>query len=344
MVAVTLSDVARRLQLSVATVSRALKPTTAHLISEPVRRRIQTVATQMGLASYAGGRPPSDRTYTLGVVITTDFHSHFYSDRLSKIVEGIHRTLKKYPRYGCKLVLISPGKSLSELDRYIAGSTVDGLLMSSQCDLSVDELYDLAERVQTLSHRPVAAMNLPLRKEKEITVVTFDNRKAAEKAVSHLIRKGRRHLGLLYADNNAEDIRERIEGFKQALERHRLPLHRNAMVPGDFSVASGERAGRDLLTLYPRCDAIFCVNDEMAIGALSAIRRAGKKCPQDIAVMGFDGLASGALTLPPLSTVAQPLAEMAAVASQVLIDRIERKQSIGKPITLPATLVLRNSA
>jgi len=341
---VKLTDIARRFGLSVSTISRALNPTTAHLISEPVRLNIQNLAAKMGYESNLRTRRSMDtRSYTLGVVLATAFHSLFFSDHLTRIFEGIYAVLQKEKRYGCKLVLLPRERSLSEIDRYILSSQVDGLLISTQCDYSVDELYRLAEHLQSVSKRPVVAMNLPLKKGSRISTVSYDNRDAARRAVMHLLKRGRRHIGLVYADNNAEDVRERIEGFKQALSAHGVPLRQKLMACGDFSTSGGHRATREILKRKIPCDALFCVNDEMAIGALSAIRVSGKRCPEDIAVMGFDGLAVGEIVHPSLSTMAQPATEMAALATKLLIDRIEGKRRIASTTMLSAKLILRDS-
>jgi len=345
MIPITLRDIAGQLHFSVATVSRALNPTTAHLISEPVRLTIQNAARKMGYQSDVMiKRSMEGRSYTLGVAIATAFHSHFFSDHLTKIFEGIYAVLQKKKRYGCKLVLLPREKSLSEIDRYVLSSQVDGLLISTQCDFSVHELYQLAEHLQERSKRPVVAINLPFKKNSSINVVSYDNREAARRAVGHLLKRGPRQIGLIYADNNSEDVRERIEGFKLALSARGIALRPGLMARGDFSTPGGYKAACEILKRKLECDALFCVNDEMALGALVAIRDAGKKCPQDIAVMGFDGLAAGELTYPRLTTMAQPATEMAAVATTLLIDRIEGKQRIPTTTRLDARLLLRDSA
>jgi DNA-binding LacI/PurR family transcriptional regulator len=345
MAMIRLCDIAVRLRLSVATVSRALNPTTAHLISLPVRLEVQNTAARLGYIPNRSAQQLSQgRSYTLGVVLATAFQSNFFSDHLSKVLEGIYAVLGSEKRYGCKLVVLPREKSLSEMDRHLLSSQLDGLLMSTQCDYSVPELYTLAERIQIRSGRPVVALNLPIRRDCRISTVSFDNRKAARMGVDYLLEHGRRRLGLVYADNNAEDVRERIEGFKAALAAAGMALREGLIARGDFSTRGGRTAATEILRRNKSCDALFCVNDEMAIGALAAVQDTQRRCPEEVAVLGFDGLAAGDLVQPRLTTVAQPATEMAQTATQLLIDHIEGRRRVPQSVLVPAKLVRRQSA
>jgi len=345
MPSVKLVDIAQHLRLSISTVSRALNPTTAHLISEPVRLRIQMAAAKLGyVANHAARQLVHGKSYTVGVVLATAFDSLFFSDHLTKVLEGLYSVLRHEKRYGCKLVLLPREKSLSEMDRYAVSSQVDGLLIATQCDYSAEELYRVGEMLQIRSKRPVVALNLPAKERTRIRVVTYDNRESARMAVDHLLKQGRRHIGLIYADNNSEDARERVEGYKKAHADHGLPIEQVHLARGEFSIESGRQAALEILKRSRDCDALFCINDEMAIGALTAIQEIGKKCPGDVAVMGFDGIEAGIITTPKLSTIAQPTTEMARTAMRLLIDCIEGKKRLPKSITIPPKLILRDSA
>src|SRR5262245_52339597 len=128
---VTLADMAQKLGLSVSTVSRALNPRTARLISVPVRTRIQTFAARSGyLPNRTAQELVRGRSQSIGVVVSTEFNSLFFNDHLAKSLAGLYAALRDHGEYGCKLVVLPRGQSLSEIDQLILQTRVDGLLIS----------------------------------------------------------------------------------------------------------------------------------------------------------------------------------------------------------------------
>jgi LacI family transcriptional regulator len=163
-------------------------------------------------------------------------------------------------------------------------------------------------------------------------------------AVEHLIHIGHRRIATITGPLNMLSGEDRLAGYRQALEAHRLPLDEDLIVEGDFSEASSMVAARRLLTRS--VTAIFAASDIMAVGALKVIREAGLQVPDDVALVGFDDLPIASALQPGLTTVRQPTEKMGSMAVDLLLSFLEDPPG-GAPavhkIVLPARLVVRES-
>ncbi len=341
-----LQDIAKKLKVSSSTVSRALNPATEHLISLPIRQKIQRFAAQAGFVPNRTARElVTGRAHAIGVILSTSFHSLFFADNLAKVLSGVYAALEESAAYGCKLVVLPRGKPFAEADQHVLRTGIDGLLISSQCDFSAKDLHGLASQLQERWKRPVVALNLEPQAGSRVSIVSFDNRTAAYQAVAWLAQKGHRNIGLISADNGSADVYERLKGCAQAFKDHRLPWPPAWRSEGDFSPAGGYQAALPLFQgRGPKPTALFCINDEMAIGAIRAVKALGLRCPQEVAVIGFDGLDAGEFLDPRLSTMRQPAEELARAGTKLLIDLIEGRQTAPVTLTLKAELVVRDSA
>jgi DNA-binding LacI/PurR family transcriptional regulator len=243
-------------------------------------------------------------------------------------------------------VLLPRGKALNVVDHHLIGSGVDGLLISTLSDFNLLSLQEPVYAVERRWDRPIVALNIGTLKKSRISTVSFSNFQAAYMAVKHLIRKGHQRIGLIYTDDGAPDVVERVSAYKTALSDHRIAFDPTLVAEGAYLADSGYDAAIQILK-RPESEgmtALFCTNDEMAFGALRALKILGKVCPNDIAVMGFDGLSAGELVEPALSSVEQPFFEIAKAGTNLLFDLIEGRQT--KPIqqTTPTKLIIRDSA
>ncbi|HRY30182.1 MAG TPA: substrate-binding domain-containing protein [Elusimicrobiota bacterium] len=179
--------------------------------------------------------------------------------------------------------------------------------------------------------------------------VDLDNITAAFAAVSHLLRLGHRRVGMINGKMETANGRDRYEGYRRALAAHGISLDETLVTEGRFSRAGGRTAMERLLSLPHRPTAVFAANDHMALGALEAARHAGRRVPADVAVVGFDDIAAAASSSPSLTTVRQPLFQMAREAANLLApnDPPARREGPGNPssrrILLQGTLVVRKS-
>ena len=138
-------------------------------------------------------------------------------------------------------------------------------------------------------------------------------------------------------------LRERLAGYKQALQDANLKLDKKLIIEADFLTTGGYRATQQLLELSPRPTAIFASNDLSAFGAMDAIRQAGLDIPNDISVLGFDDIPQASTSYPKLTTVKQPLDQMGKLAVQLLLGQIQDPQTIAKQVTLETRLIIRDS-
>ena len=144
-------------------------------------------------------------------------------------------------------------------------------------------------------HRPVVALHMEPRPGSRISTVSFSNEAGAYQAASYLLQRGHREIGLIALNESSPDFLQRFRGFQRALREHHAAFRRDRMVAGDSTVDGGYRSTIELFkrACNKKLSALFCMNDEMALGAQRALRALGKACPQDVALMGFDGLSIG---------------------------------------------------
>ncbi len=168
----------------------------------------------------------------------------------------------------------------------------------------------------------------------DLAIVAVENRLGAFEAVQHLIGQGRRRVGHIAGPLAWWEARERAAGWEAALRAAGLPVRPSLSMDGDWTAASGDRALRALLAQEPDLDAIFVGSDQMALGALGAAHRLGRRVPDDLAFVGFDDIPESAFFWPPLTTVRQPLIEAGRLAVQTLHRIIGEPQPPAEPSAL----------
>jgi LacI family transcriptional regulator len=271
----TIRDVARRAQLSVATVSRALNG--FENVSEEARERIKSAVKELGYVPHAGARSLSlARTNAIGVVLPA-LHGEFFSE----IVRGMDRVASNR---GYFLLLSnmhpeSPGGGTAVL-RALRGR-VDGLLLMAP---HVED-HELVEAL------PAGLPTLLINTRGQPAGwpgIHLDNAAGAKAVAEHLLALGRRRIVHIAGPAGNIDAQERAEAFRKSIAA--TAAAELTILPGDFLEESGERAVNDLLAQGKEFDAVFAANDNMAIGAMSALRRAGVSVSDEVAVAGFDDI------------------------------------------------------
>jgi DNA-binding LacI/PurR family transcriptional regulator len=179
-----------------------------------------------------------------------------------------------------------------------------------------------------------------------VPVVRTDKEAGGYLATRHLIELGHRHIAHI-SDSGAyaRHPAERTAGYRRALADAGSPWRPEWLVEGRNDVRGGDTCLRTLLDRPgQRPTAIFVFNDQMAIGALHALRELGVRVPEDMAVVGFDGIELGAFTAPSLTTVEQPRADMGRRAVELIFDLLEQRANVPREVTLPVRLVVRESS
>jgi LacI family transcriptional regulator len=177
----------------------------------------------------------------------------------------------------------------------------------------------------------------------DLPVVLGSNRLAARSAVDHLLGLGHRRIAFIAGTSFTGQSEERQRGYEDALRAAGIAIEPAYLRQGDFNDASGFAETQALLALPQPPTAIFAANDAMAFGALDALSTAGLKVPNDVSVVGFDDVIRAAFVHPKLTTVRQPLNEIAVRAVAELADAIRSGRAEGFRIELPARLVIRDS-
>lgn len=328
--AVTIKDVAREAQVSVATVSRVIN---GHgNVTDETRARILGVAERLRYVPDNAARGlVTGLTHTVGVLLP-DLHGEFFSE----IIRGIDQAAR---RRGLHLLLSGVHGSAAEAALAIRAlrGRVDGLLIMSP---HADSVFLAAH---SGDDTPTVLMNPPVNGH-HCSAFYIDNRGGARAMVEHLARCGHRRLAFIAGPGDNCDAAERLAGYREALAA--IPSAApEIVVAGDFSEDSGYRAGQELLALATRPDAVFAANDMMALGCLSAFNEAGVSVPNAIALAGFDDIPIARYVSPPLTTVRVRMAELGAAALQRLAATISAPDTTPATAeTLPAELVIRASS
>ena len=328
--AVTVKDVAREAQVSVATVSRVINGHSN--VTEDTRARIIAIADRLRYVPDSAARGlATGLTNTVGVLLP-DLHGEFFSE----IIRGIDIAAR---RRGLHLLLSGMHGSAGEATLAIRAfkGRVDGLLiMSPYADCAFLE-------ANSSDDTPTVLMNTPVRGQ-SISAFCLDNRGGARDMVQHLFNCGHRNIAFIGGPEDNFDATERLAGFQEALAALQ-PEATGSVLRGDFSEESGYRAGQRISALTPRPDAVFAANDMMALGCLFSFNKCGIRVPDEIALAGFDDIPVARFVSPALTTVRVRMAELGDRALTRLADAIATPGSI--PVsteTLAADLVIRASS
>jgi LacI family transcriptional regulator len=326
--------IAGELGVSITTVSKVLN--NRQDIGQATRARVLAKVAELGYQPNAVARSLTlRRTHTLGVVIPDLMHSFFV-----EIVAGLE-TVASARGYGLLLCSSSedPTRERAGLEM-LRHRQVDGIILAS-----VDAIgnTDLLQRL--------AALNIGLvmiDRDDHPTVrcdrVLTDDVKVGRLATGHLLEQGRRAIGHIMGPPIAH-ARRRAEGYRAALEQHRIGVRPEWIVRGGFMEADGYRSMKKLLTVTPRVDAVFAANDPSAIGAMKAIWEAGLRVPEDIALVGAGDIALGDLLRVGLTTVGWSRDEQGRRAAELLLDRIGPEPSDEfRSIVIAPRLIVRRSS
>ncbi|MCW2883033.1 MAG: transcriptional regulator, LacI family [Sphaerisporangium sp.] len=327
----TLEAVAARAGVSRATVSRVVNGQST--VTPEIRDTVLRAVSELGYVPNSAARSlVTQRTDSIALVISEPATRVFSDDRLfSMVIRTVSSELEAADKQ-IVLMLASSPRSHARVERYISGGHVDGVLLLSMH--GADPLPTALTRmgVPVVSYgRPAVAVDLPY--------VDNDNVGGAEAAVRHLLQGGRRRIATIAGPQDMIGGQDRLTGYRDAL---RGSDRRSIVATGDFTRGSGTAAMRQLLEDDPALDAVFAANDAMAIGALQALRQAGRRVPEDVAVIGFDDIEAARYTDPPLTTVRHPIPEQAAAMVRLLLTSSEDRA--GDHIILPSELIIRESA
>lgn len=332
----TLEMVAAAAGVSRGTASRVLSGATN--VSPAAVEAVHKAASELRYRPNLSARSlVTGRTGLVGLVVN-ESNDHLFSDPyFAEVARGAHDALSEAD---VAMVLTLAGDA-RERDRLIdlAALRLDGLLViHGHSDL---ELVRGIERV----HVPaVFSGRVPITGESHVWYVDADNRGGARSATEHLLARGCRSVVTITGPRDMAAGHDRHLGWIDAVTAADQPSDDARIALGDFSTDSGRAAMADLLERVPDLDGVFVANDLMAIGALAVLAEHGLSVPSDVAVVGFDNVEAARTSSPPLTTVAQPMADIGRRMAELLLTQLADTERAPIHEVLPTTLVVRDSA
>lgn len=326
MKAATIRDVAAHCGVSVASVSRVLNRTGP--VTESTRAKVLKSVDLLGYVPHSGARSLStSRTDTVGVILP-DLFGEFFSE----LIRGLDLAARGH---GLHLIVSSSHGDAEEASAAIRSmrGRVDGLIVLSP-HLNDFGLSATAGRLPVLMMNGGAVGDLPS--------IAMDNRGGAMAAVRHLVEIGRRRIAHISGPAGNLEAEARLAGYSEAVAGAGLTPR---IADGDFTQAAGYAAATQILTTGERPDALFVANDTMAVGALLALQDLGLRCPEDVAVVGFDDVPVAALVRPGLTTLRVDIAGIGRRALDRLVGLIRDPEGPGVAghETVHPSLVVRGS-
>lgn len=323
--ATTIKDIARLAGVSHMTVSRALNG--SNLVTGKTRDKILSLAKELDYTINLDAKGlVLNKKYCIAVVFSTLSSKTAPSFKLA-CLNGVYQSLAK--DYNLVIKDISHGLGEFNLSR------ADGVIFVSQQE-SDDEFIRFAlehgVKLVVINRK----INLP-----NVVSISVDEVNAAKKAVSYLLKRNYRKIAFINGPEHLQSSIDRLSGYRLALQQ--ANLLNDYIVDGEFSFAGGFSAMQDLINSKENFDAVFCANDEMAIGALKAVSDAGLRVPEDIAVVGFNDSEICQFTTPSLTTIRKPIEQMAKLGGEILFQLIDDHNIVDSATELATELIIRDS-
>lgn len=332
---VTLKQIAEELGISAMTVSRAINNQSN--VDDNTKEKVLAKAKSMGYTpNHIAKSLVSRKTYTIGVVIPKITHAFF-----PEVVRGIEEVTNASDYH---LFLTNTNEEFErekEAIETLRSKRVDGILLSSSLTVNDYSFYDeLINSDTQLVFFDRCVENLGA------SCVSVNDRASSRQITDHLIDEHNyKKIAHLSGPRDVSIGKERLNGFKDALRNHHLPIEQQWIVEGGFDEEAGYQAMKELLSLaeeeYP--EAVVAVNDPSAIGAIKAMKEEGISIPDDMAIVGFTDDIRAPLLQKPLTTIHQPAYKVGRRAAQKLIDTIDNPDEPAENIELLTELKIRES-
>lgn len=306
----TINDIAKLAGVSKATVSRVINGTKP--VSSTISERVLRIIKETGFKPSQLARSLSNKQTKLIGVIVPDFSNPIFS----KITEGIEMEAIKH---GYSILLcngrLHPETEINYLD-VLLEKEVDGLIYNG---------FTISEKIKiSLEKFQVPIVMIGINDNKlNYPLVKIDNFKAAYEATNYLIKNGHTIISMIHGPKDDPfSGKLRLNGFLEAIKDNNLETDKQLLAEGHYKITDGYNAMKKFLNINKKISAIFCANDEMAIGAIKYITDYGLKVPDDISIMGFDNIEISSVYNPSLTTISQPFVEKGKSAMKIIISII----------------------
>ena len=332
-----IKDVAKKAGVSISTVSNVINGT--KYVSDELKQRINRIIAELNYEVDPVARSlKSKRTMSIGVIITNINRVFF-----PQVIKGIQDAAAKS---GYSITFCNTDDSFETEKRFVQmleNSRMDGIIIDSVADMAEAEYFKSLSSLGNAKKRiPVVSLERKI-EEYGIDSVLVDNIKGGRMAAGHLAECGCSRMVHIAGPLNSCMVQDRMRGFKEELLRRGLAGHKQRVVEGDFSPLSGYQAIKELMLGGEKFDGIFAANDQMAIGAMKAIKEHVGRIPEDVRVVGFDNTFIASIVEPSLTTVNVPKYRLGTTAVEMLIKRMEQEDGAACSAELPVDLVIRRS-
>ncbi len=325
----TIRDVSRAAGVSIATVSRALS--SPDKVSKNTLKKVNAAIEELQYRPNMLSQRFRNKTANCIVVLVPDIANLFFTT----VIKGIENVAQKR---GFSVLLGDTRDSSNRELEYI------NLVETKQAD-GIIQLRPYAENDSALPKQSVKAVNASGCEDTPYPAVRIDNIGAAEEVVKYLISTGHRRIGIISGlPNNPHSI-DRLRGYKRALNSAGIKFDPSIVTEGDFSFWSGMNASEHFIRMSDsdRPTAIFCMNDEMAIGAIKGFKAKGIRVPEQMSITGFDDLEFSRYCDPPLTTVSQPAELIGVKSAELLFQLIDGETPNQTEYILPIEFIIRQS-
>lgn len=327
-----IDDVAREAGVSRGTVSRVLNG--GHWVSPPALAAVNAAIKKTGYRVNPHARNLATNKANSVAFLLTETHDRLFEDpNFAVLMRGAADALAEHD---IPLVLIMAGTDDEQrrATDFLTAGHVDGVLLVSSHGSRKGIIADI-----NAAGVPAIACGVPLGFEKKMGYVAADDYEGALDLLRYLRDGGRQRIATITGPQDTSGGIRRLEAYRAHQGEH---FDAALVANGDYSRESGAKAMRELLARVPDVDAVFAANDLMALGALDVLHDAGRRTPEDVAVVGFDDIAAAAGATPPLTTVRQPFERISGEMVRLLLDVIAGKNHAA--ITIPTEMVVRESA
>ncbi len=326
----TIRDVAKKAGVSIATVSRVIN--NKGKIKKETEELVQAAIKELAYTPNRVAQGLSNRrSYTVAFILPS-INNPFFPE-MARAVEDVAQA------NGYQVFLCNTDDKREKLLGYLDNlgtQYVDGIILNSH----ITKHEDL-ERLQK-NNVSVVMMDRVL-ENSGTTSIMVKNREGGRMATQHLVDVGCEYIAHIGGIEDEYNSTQRMWGYRDVVG-HKSWFDSSWIGRGDFSVRSGYQIAKELFTRHPQMDGIFAGNDLLAIGALKAAHEWGKQTPNELAIVGFDGIDMSGLTVPPITTIQQPIYRIGELAMTELLHRIENNVKTTKHYELDVELVIRESS
>ncbi|MGS2777087.1 LacI family DNA-binding transcriptional regulator [Robertmurraya sp. GLU-23] len=326
---ITIKDIARLANVSHTTVSRALN--NSPLIKEPTKRKILEIASQLNYSPNVNAKSlVMQKSHTIGLFLTS-ISNGTSSSFLADTIKGVNSMITN--EYNLFI------RGIDDYEDYtsINSQRFDGIILMSQSVSDNSFIYHVLQK-----KIPLVVLNREV-EETSIPNVLSNDTEGARMAVEYLITNGHHDIAIIEGTPSFKSSHMRKEGYLQALMEAGIPIKKEYSISGNYDMESGSQAMEQLLSLTSPPTAVFCSNDDMAIGAMNTVFARGLSVPNNISIVGFDDSGFSQYTTPRLTTVKRPVEEISRVGVERLLSLIGRKEEEVERTFMKTELIVRDS-